>query len=128
MPNRRVHGLLGVASGVAAYLKLTPQEHRNLPDGCSAATFGYLGGRLPDLVEPADHPNHRQAFHSLVLLCGLCYALYRIAANTQPAQMMIRTALAPGIAGSVSHLGIDAMSAKGLPALGKLGGADGLLE
>jgi hypothetical protein len=35
-------------------------------------------GTLPDVVEPALHPNHRQFFHSFLFAAGVSVALYKV--------------------------------------------------
>ena len=35
-------------------------------------------GTLPDLLEPALHPNHRQFFHGVLFAAGVSIALYKL--------------------------------------------------
>jgi hypothetical protein len=87
-----------------------------------AGSVGAFCGSLPDLLEPAIHPNHRQFFHSVAF--GLMVAagmgqLYRWAPD-EPWQRVLRgTALIAGGAYLV-HLLMDATTAKSLPLVGRL--------
>jgi hypothetical protein len=69
MPNRKAHVLAGTVTGlVAAAIDipsfLTPAERMLFLAG--AAVGGAVGGRLPDVLEPASSPHHRQACHGIV--------------------------------------------------------------
>jgi len=77
MPNRAVHVLTsGLVGGAYAFKQAGSQA------GPAAALEtlgglggGYLGGRLPDLLDPPDCPNHRARAHSLLVggvLIDLC--------------------------------------------------------
>lgn len=87
-----------------------------------AAGIGALCGTLPDLLEPACHPNHRQFFHSLAcagLIGTACYSLYQWEPQTSGEEIVRFLLLAVGGA-FLTHLAIDALSPKGLPLIGKL--------
>ncbi len=66
MPNARVHRTVGTIVGGGVTLLAT----KELPDeGRAAAVLGgllggYVGGALPDVLEPAIHSWHRSACHS----------------------------------------------------------------
>lgn len=117
MPNSVVHrfGAAIAIGGISAYV-----EHKNGKKSIAPLAHGTLAGTLgtlPDLVEPAYHPNHRRFFHSLafagLLGCGL-YQLYQWNAEGD-FQKFIR--LAGLIAGGayLVHLAMDATTAKSLP-------------
>lgn len=74
------------------------------------AFIGALTARLPDLIEPAKHPNHRGTAHSFSVLVGLIIVFVRRRPN-HPLSIMIR----PALAGYGSHLALDANTPKGLP-------------
>lgn len=81
MPNGPTHQLLGALSGAAAahhYVasSLSPLERKA---GTSMLVVGGLiagglGGRIPDLLDPPLHPNHRAFFHSVVAGCAVAGA------------------------------------------------------
>lgn len=79
-------------------------------------------GSLPDWIEPATNPHHRQFFHSVLFLGGVCYGTYR-AYHWQPQtpwQSVLRwlTLIAGGA--YIAHLICDAQTARSLPVLGRL--------
>lgn len=76
MPNAPAHKALGAITGLAAtHSYVTPllraEEEENgkptlLLTGLAA---GGLGGRIPDLLDPPVHPNHRGVYHSVLAGC-----------------------------------------------------------
>lgn len=77
---------------------------------------------LPDLLEPAAHPNHRQFFHSLSFagMLGLAtYKLYRWEPESELGEIA-RFVTLVGAAAYFIHLLVDAGSPKSLPLVGKL--------
>lgn len=85
----------------------------------AAAGIAYVSGTLPDILEPAYHPNHRQFCHSLVFAGMVSLGMYK-AYKWQPEstlQEWLRlAALAVGGAYLV-HLAMDGTTPKGLPIL-----------
>lgn len=78
--------------------------------------------QLPDLLEPAAHPNHRQFFHSLAFagILGLAtYKLYQWEPESELGEIA-RFGLLVGAAAYFIHLLVDAGSPKSLPLVGKL--------
>ena len=68
MPNGKAHVIAGTVCGAVVSLTVQNKLHENkeidlghllLSSGAGAAV-----GRLPDILEPATHPNHRAFFHS----------------------------------------------------------------
>jgi membrane-bound metal-dependent hydrolase YbcI (DUF457 family) len=150
MPNRATHASVG--AGVSAGLAVAPlthlQQSQALPELVGAMIGGYVGGILPDLLEPATSPNHRQMAHSLLAAAGLTFARVaemqaacrgRADAHEQGAAglpagcserndaevaSMLWRLLAGTILGLVvgyaSHLVLDASTSHGLPFLGEL--------
>lgn len=78
--------------------------------------------KLPDIIEPATHPNHRQFFHSLAFAGLLGIAGYQ-AYKWKPENSLegaIRFALLVGIGAYGVHLLLDAGTPKSLPLIGAL--------
>lgn len=147
MPNRATHEVVGAASGAAFTLlragtSPTPQAASEVLGG----TFGgWLGGLLPDVLEPATSPNHRELAHSLVAGGTLTFARLaewqakcraeakccearafafalgsdaRRSAEWEILGWRFLAGLLVGlVAGYASHLILDAGTAKGLPLL-----------
>lgn len=76
MPNREAHGLVGAAAGgVAAAMECFAYRERNpaaqprlgqdFLHVAGGAVGGLLGSRLPDIIDPPSHPQHRAAGHDV---------------------------------------------------------------
>ena len=70
MPNGSTHQIAGALAGLGICLADKGRDKAEPLAPLAAATIGTLVGKLPDQLEPALHPNHRQFFHS-VLVFGL---------------------------------------------------------
>ena len=70
MPNGNVHNTVGGILGPIAYLAiqniLHPNERADLGELILSAGIGVSTSRVPDILEPPIHPNHRAFFHSIV--------------------------------------------------------------
>ncbi len=67
MANHKEHLLYGGIAGAAAYLidyNLSGREF-SVAEFIGATLAGIVTAKLPDLIEPANHPNHRSTFHSV---------------------------------------------------------------
>jgi len=148
MPNRKVHvitsGLAGV--GVAALEKKCIHPLEQLSHLVGGAVGGVIGGRTPDVLEPATSPCHRQCFHGIVP-CGsvvtfggaflletyrklIAWAESAPGADTSKDQpipldrcfrFFVAGAYKGFLAGYAVHLLLDSRTPKGLPIVGKLG-------
>lgn len=86
--------------------------------GCGlGATFG----TLPDILEPADHPNHRQFFHSFLFAAVLGYLGYKLYKwnPEEPWQKAARMLGLIAISAYLIHLSMDFVTPKSLPLVGK---------
>tara|TARA_R110002049_G_scaffold20717_2_gene75867 strand:- start:4542 stop:4922 length:381 start_codon:yes stop_codon:yes gene_type:complete len=124
--NKKTHAVgAGFAMAIAAYCEA---RERELPAeeaaGNAIASGGVAAicGSLPDLLEPAVHPNHRQFFHSVVFAAALIEGGRRIY-RWQPEenwQRLVRNLTLIAGGAYLVHLAMDASTAKSLPMLGKL--------
>lgn len=78
------------------------------------ALLGGFTGLLPDIIEPAINPNHRAICHSILALSAAIYATWKLhgASELTAEQKKMLGALSCGF---ISHLGMDALTPKGLP-------------
>lgn len=93
---------------------------RPLPHPMVAAPLSAVLASLPDILEPALNPHHRQVFHSLAFasLVGLgVYEAYKWEPTTQTQEMLRMLALIGGAA-YLLHLLADMFSVRGLPLVG----------
>ena len=121
MPNGPVHQVAGAATALAIYAS----DHANMESPAinplTVPVAGAALGKLPDWLEPALHPNHRQFFHSFAVLFAVGYGVkkaYDWKPETDLQRFLRGLAL---IAGGVyaSHLILDAFTPKSLPLVGK---------
>lgn len=119
MPNATAHRLGAALSiyGLSAYAEHKNGENTAAP--LAHATVAGMLGTLPDVLEPAIHPHHRQFFHSLTFAALLGYGLHRLyrwETETELQQALKTLGLIAGGAYLV-HLLMDATTAKSLPVI-----------
>ncbi|HET7308187.1 MAG TPA: metal-dependent hydrolase [Gammaproteobacteria bacterium] len=108
-----------MAAGVVGGLTLYADSEHPEPSSryLLAAGIGYGFGTLPDILEPAHHPNHRQFCHSIACAGAIAYGVYR-AYKWEPEEAHEKWCrfilLAIGGAYLV-HLAMDSTTPKGLP-------------
>jgi membrane-bound metal-dependent hydrolase YbcI (DUF457 family) len=78
--------------------------------------------KLPDLVEPALHPNHRQFFHSVAFAAalGVCAKSIYDWRPTDTWAKALRGFLLIALAAYLIHLASDFFTARSLPLVGRL--------
>jgi hypothetical protein len=81
MPNRNVHVPVGMASGLAYSLYLTRDQQGNdrFLEVIGGLVGGYWGGRLPDVLEPANNSMHRAFAHSTTTGASLVLGTHAVA-------------------------------------------------
>jgi hypothetical protein len=146
MPNRKAHAAAGAGSGLVVACndlpRLTPAEQLVYLAG--AALGGAVGGCLPDILEPATSPNHRQACHGVVPV-GTVAIFIRNTLPTAAKELLQRAEWVKGSnpkhagmtlermawlfaagfvkglgPGYLSHLVLDSCTPRGLPLFGKI--------
>ncbi|MDT3696630.1 MAG: metal-dependent hydrolase [Ignavibacterium sp.] len=79
MPNGNVHKTAGAILGPLAYLAIhnnsQQKEKVDLGELLLSSGIGLSTARIPDILEPAIHPNHRTFFHSFVFGVILCFII-----------------------------------------------------
>ena len=87
-----------------------------------AAGLAGILGTLPDILEPALHPNHRQFFHSIVIAISIGEAMRRLYQwqPEPPSEKILRSLLLIGGGAYLTHLAMDALTSKSLPLVGTL--------
>jgi len=105
-----------VCSAVAAILQECPKDER-LVLGLALAGGGILGAKLPDVLEPAIHSHHRAFCHSLVVLGGAAWAIFKILEwpRDTPGQRLLRATTLGVLLGYCSHLVLDSGTPRSIP-------------
>lgn len=117
MPNAVAHRLVG-SFGVGALVSVIESETGR--STYAPVTAGIVGGALsslPDLLEPAAHPNHRGFLHSYAVLAVLGYGGYQLW-KWEPSDRLgeyLRIGGIVVIAAYGIHLLMDSTTPKGLP-------------
>lgn len=110
---------IGVAGILICLQHSNPQAR--LPHPLLGGVVAALTASLPDVLEPATSPNHRQFGHSVVFAAGLSVALrevYDWVPDTPFGQFVRDVLLSAGLAYLI-HIGADATTARSIPWLGK---------
>lgn len=149
MPNAAAHNVLGAGTGALAvnhYISplLTEKEQKEYGPALFVGSVmaGRIGGRIPDLIEPAIHPKHRSVYHSIAAGClaalglGLTIKAVTELPRLQPDRktshhqktpkatgnsglslehLALTTVLIAALVGLLSHLAADSGTPDGLP-------------
>ena len=116
--NSEEHALIGGTIGFLGYMgnRLVYQKPINLI-ALFLSTIGGAGAAvLPDLLEPADDPNHRSIFHSVTTLLLLTGANIKTWENKELTEDQ-KLALSILSTAYESHLIADSTTKKSLPLL-----------
>ena len=148
MPNRGVHSAAGIGAALAGGLMLAPKDMT--PDdrfvfGLGLTLGGWVGSRMPDVIDPPLSPSHRSYAHGLLTAGGLVAGEWMIWVNhcrskaaalraeadaclvlaeaqkrrTQAGYCVFAAGAVLGFGlGYGSHLILDAFTTKGLPPIG----------
>jgi membrane-bound metal-dependent hydrolase YbcI (DUF457 family) len=142
MPNCDYHRPVGATVGFGASLALALSAKSPRPGLEAVAGWfgGWVGGALPDIIDPPTSPRHRAIGHGILTAClGLTFSVVKLrhwqTALRQQADADTARAVAEGrwfsfratvgyiltgflagvIAGYLSHLAADAFTPSGLP-------------
>lgn len=122
MSSGRVHQIAAFAAGCAIAAHAQSQGRGPMLGVLLSGGWSALATKLPDLLEPAEHPNHRQFLHSAIfgLLVGkLTYEGYCwVPANDR--ERVWRELILLGGGAYLLHLVLDSITPRGIPLLGKV--------
>ncbi|WP_321391555.1 metal-dependent hydrolase [uncultured Desulfuromusa sp.] len=122
MPNGNTHRLIAVLAVGGASLVEESYEGEVTEMPLVNAAIAVLSTNLPDMIEPAKNPHHRQFFHSvafgsLVAVAGVKLYQWQPEENWEN---VLRKILLVGCGGYLIHLVADSFTTRGLPWLGKV--------
>lgn len=116
------HAVIGGAASAAVVLAIKAHyPHARLPHPAFAGVVGAIAACLPDFLEPATHPGHRQLCHSVAFAAFIVVtqkAVYEWRPETRTQEVLRDLILSIGL-GYLSHLAADATTATGVPLLGR---------
>jgi len=122
MPNALAHCMVAALSTGITLVNKEAKEDKQTFAPIGGAVLAALCANLPDKLEPAIHPHHRQFFHSTiiaVLIGGGIYKLSQWETQTDGEKLLKFCLLVAG--GSyLIHLAMDACTRRSLPLLGKI--------
>jgi inner membrane protein len=115
------HKFVGAAVGFCISAMENTNNQKTI-DPISATALGSLFGALPDLLEPAINPHHRQFCHGLATLTAIGYGVRRayLWKPSTDSEKFLRTILLVAGSAYISHLLLDCITPRSLPVFGKL--------
>ena len=118
--NGATHRTIAAVAMTVTAASLSPRREETVAHAMVGCAGGYCLGTMPDLLEPATNPHHRQFFHSLTFAVALGYCLYRLY-QWEPSSSELKAVRLIGlIAGGayLVHLALDATTKRSLPLVG----------
>ena len=116
--DKNEHSIIGalVSLGLYGLYKYMKQEKPTVLGAIGSLLLGGIAGVLPDIVEPANSPNHRSFFHSVTLLMILTYGNHKVweSQNLTDEQKLVVSLLSAAYG---SHLFSDSSTPKSIPFL-----------
>jgi inner membrane protein len=122
MANGTTHQLAAALVVASAYLYSEGDQQEKSAKPILGAALGAVFTNLPDMLEPAALPNHRQFFHRLAfagVLWVVAHKVYKWETDS-PFDDAIRFVLLVAAGAYLVHLLLDAGTPKSLPILGAL--------
>jgi inner membrane protein len=113
-------------SGVSAFSMVALIKNQNpaarLPHPGFAALVAALASGLPDVLEPANSPHHRQFCHRAAFAALVTSGMKKLYdwVPATPGEALVRDVLLSIGFGYMAHLCADATTAMGLPLVGKI--------
>lgn len=121
MANGTAHTVFGGFCGLAAVM-VEQNESKPPINALLAVGTSAIFAKLPDVLEPAINPHHRQFFHSVLVLAAIGYGIkkaYEWVPQNHAEELCRALALCAGV-GYVSHLLLDGLTPRSLPLVGKM--------
>jgi membrane-bound metal-dependent hydrolase YbcI (DUF457 family) len=119
MARKEAHALVGALAGGVSYCLVKDKlgEDTSFLEFGLAILWGAILGMLPDLLEPANDPNHRGAMHSAAALTA-CVCLGKGMLEGRDVASWKKTWSVVACSAYASHLLVDGVSPRSLPLLG----------
>jgi membrane-bound metal-dependent hydrolase YbcI (DUF457 family) len=120
MANSGTHLMVGGMVGLSGmiFLKWVRNEKLTFWEGVGGVLVGCFGACLPDLLEPANNPQHRKALHSVAVGgAGIPFSISKIYEGAWSLTQGEKDILIVLLLGYFSHLVLDGRTPRGLPIL-----------
>lgn len=122
MANKTTHQVIAALSAGAFIANKEAHEGKQTLTPLGGAALAAFCTNLPDKLEPAIHPHHRQFFHSVsfaLLIVGGMYRLNQWSPQTE-GEKLLKFCMNVAGAAYLTHLAVDACTRRSLPLLGKV--------
>jgi len=122
MASGKTHMIVGGLAGIVMLLADQKNRPESRHNPVAAVTVSTLFAKLPDILEPATNPHHRQFFHSVGVLGAVGYSMKKVY-DWEPkdnVEIVVRFLALSASAGYLSHLLLDATTPMSLPIIGKI--------
>lgn len=122
MPNALVHRSGAALLVGSALLSIESRKKEFTHAPITGSAVAAVCTNIPDWLEPATNPHHRQFFHSPIFGGVVCYGMYKTY-QWQPEtdfDKFIRLCLLAAGAGVLIHLAMDSVTPRSIPLFGKL--------
>lgn len=98
------------------------QEEKNTHAPVTGSLLASICTNIPDWLEPAVNPHHRQVFHSIAFAAMIGGGMYKLSQwKTQTdGEKLLKFCLMVAGGAYLAHLAMDACTKRSLPLLGKI--------
>lgn len=122
MPCAATHRLVNFTATTVLLSALeSHNEKRRLVHPVIGGALSAAVASLPDKIEPAIHPHHRQFFHSIAFAMLVGYGVYKAYQwePETPLKKLLRIIAVIGGSAYLLHLAADSLTDRSLPLVGK---------
>lgn len=122
MPNKLAHCAVAALATGAAIINMEAKEGKKTLAPLGGSLLAAIYTNLPDMLEPAIHPHHRQFYHSFAFAAMIGGGMYKLSQwETQTeGEKILKFCLMVAGGAYLVHLAMDACTKRSLPLLGKL--------
>ncbi len=122
MSNALAHRAVAATVTGLVILNIEAQEGKQTLAPVGGSVLAAICTNLPDILEPAIHPHHRQFFHSVALATLIGGGMYKLGQWETKTEMekVLKFCLIAAGGSYLIHLAMDACTRRSLPLLGKI--------
>jgi inner membrane protein len=122
MPNALTHQSVAAVAVGAWIAQLEAKDGKKTLAPVGGAVLAAICTNLPDILEPAIHPHHRQFFHSIAFVGLLALGMYKLSEweTKSDQEKFLKFCLLVAGGAYLIHLAMDACTKRSLPILGNV--------